>query len=212
MRRVRAQPQSHYLELRQGFAKLFPHQHMVAGILKASMRSAHAASSYIPSVQAKREKWGCAPRTNVHAASVQRPHCYFEPIPLVADHVRRRHLHVFHDHCARGLGVPPQLGRCKLPLRERAPLLSLQGAPPLPSLLAIALLTLLPGCSPLHFHHNSMRHQKRTFFSFLPNESPGVSFSMRKQEIPLGVSSPVRHITKYTSLSPPPLINACAPV
>lgn len=35
------------------------------------------------------------------------------------------------------------------------------------------------------------------------------TFSTKKQEIPLGPGSPVRAITKYTSLTPPPLMKAC---
>lgn len=49
-----------------------------------------------------------------------------------------------------------------------------------------------------------------TFFSFLPKLSPGVSFSTTTQEIPLGPFLPVRHITMYTSVSPPPLMKACS--
>lgn len=36
------------------------------------------------------------------------------------------------------------------------------------------------------------------------------TFSTKKHEMPFGPGSPVLAITKYTSLTPPPLINACS--
>lgn len=48
-----------------------------------------------------------------------------------------------------------------------------------------------------------------TFFSFLPKLSPGIPFSSTRQEMPLGPGPPVRHMTTYTSVSPPPLMKAC---
>src|SRR5882757_9789100 len=52
-----------------------------------------------------------------------------------------------------------------------------------------------------------------SFRSFLPNDRPGVPFSMTMQEMPpalvlLGPGSPVRTIATYKSLDPPPEMNA----
>lgn len=53
-----------------------------------------------------------------------------------------------------------------------------------------------------------IRNAFSTFFSFLPKLSPGAPFSTTRQEMPLGPFPPVRHITMYTSVSPPPLMKA----
>lgn len=47
-----------------------------------------------------------------------------------------------------------------------------------------------------------------TFFSFLPKLRPGAPFSTTRQEMPFGPLAPVRHITTYRSVSPPPLMKA----
>lgn len=64
-------------------------------------------------------------------------------------------------------------------------------------------------CPALPSSAQEVKTKPLTFFSFLPKLSPGVPFSSTRQEMPLGPGPPVRHMTTYTSASPPPLMKAC---
>lgn len=64
-------------------------------------------------------------------------------------------------------------------------------------------------CPALPSSTQEVKTKPLTFFSFLPKLSPGVPFSSTRQEMPLGPGPPVRHMTTYTSVSPPPLMKAC---
>lgn len=64
-------------------------------------------------------------------------------------------------------------------------------------------------CPALPSSTQQVKSKSLTFLSFLPKLSPGVPFSSTRQEMPLGPGPPVRHMTTYTSVSPPPLMKAC---
>ena len=56
--------------------------------------------------------------------------------------------------------------------------------------------------------HKAKQQAFQTLRSFFPKLNPFVPFSTNIHDIPDGPVPPVRHMTKLTSVSPPPLINA----